>query len=103
MALGNNIFLIIDMLQQLADACEMDYAIDVRLSVTDPSELKGVPVPVRLEDGTVVKVRWARDDRLPTDPNAKVLIILDEINQPSPIIQAMAYQLVLELELDLLH
>ena len=85
-----------DMLQQLADACEMDYAIDVRLSVTDPSELKGVPVPVRLEDGTVVKVRWARDERLPTDPNAKVLIILDEINQPSPIIQAMAYQLVLD-------
>ena len=44
-----------DMLGQLGEAMGFDGVIDIRLSITDPSELKGVPVPVRLEDGTVVR------------------------------------------------
>lgn len=81
-----------DMLRQLAHDMGFDGFIDIRLSITDPSDLKGIPVP-DVEGGFV---RWLHDQNLPTDPKAKFLINLDEINQPSPIIQAMAYQFVLD-------
>lgn len=84
-----------DNARQLAEMHGFDGLIDLRLSITDPSDLKGVPVPVKGESGTVM-VNWARDARLPTDPDAKYIILFDEITSPSPIIQAMAYQFVLD-------
>lgn len=81
-----------DGLRQIADEEGFDGVIDIRLSVTDPTDLKGVPVPDMQEN----VVRWLRDNRLPTDPKAKSIILLDEINSGTPIEQAMAYQFVLD-------
>ena len=84
-----------DLAAQLVPRLKLDSMTDIRLAIKDPSDLKGVPVP----DLQAGYVRWLRDQGLPTDPNAKVLINFDEINQPSPIIQAMAYQLILDRKL----
>ena len=84
-----------DLAAQLVPRLKLDSMTDIRLAIKDPSDLKGVPVP----DLQAGYVRWLRDQGLPTDPNAKVLINFDERNQPSPIIQAMAYQLILDRKL----
>jgi hypothetical protein len=84
-----------DNMKQLVEMHGFDGIIDLRLAITDPSDVKGVPVPVKTDKGEVW-VRWARDSRLPTDPDAKYLIILEELTSASPIVQGMAYQLVLD-------
>lgn len=81
-----------DGLRQIAEEEGYTDVIDIRLSVTDPTDLKGIPVP----DVQAGFVRWLRDQRLPTDPKAKVIVLLDEVNSGTPIEQAMAYQFTLD-------
>ena len=83
------------MYADIATEAGLDSAVDIRLSIFDPSDLKGLPVP----DVAAGFVRWLRDQLLPTDPDAKVLIILDELNSADKMVMGMAYQLVLDRKL----
>ncbi len=66
--------------------------IDLRLSLLDPTDLKGVPF---FDEGTREGV-WAKPSFLPKDENSKGILFLDEINTAAPSVQASAYQLVLD-------
>ena len=66
--------------------------IDLRLSLLDPTDLKGIP----FFDSEHKKGVWASPSFLPHDTNSKGILFLDEINSAPPAVQASAYQLVLD-------
>jgi len=91
--------------------------IDIRLTQMEPTDLRGIPVPIKQEDGEVV-VNWAIPAMLPRrDPGLKTgtilkdvrerrdendlhydgaIILLDELPNAAPSVQAGSYQLVLD-------
>ena len=66
--------------------------IDLRLSLLDPTDLKGIP----FFDPNSKKGVWASPSFLPHDKDSKGILFLDEINSAPPAVQASAYQLVLD-------
>ncbi|SOK58485.1 Sll7029 protein [Yersinia phage fHe-Yen9-04] len=88
--------------------------IDFRLSQIEPSDLRGIPIPVKmyydlagnqiLESEldkhpiyqTDTSVVWAAPDILKLNPSWKGVILFDEINSAMPIVQAASYQLILD-------
>ena len=66
--------------------------IDLRLSLLDPTDLKGIP----FFDANSKKGVWASPSFLPDDKDSKGILFLDEINSAPPAVQASAYQLVLD-------
>ncbi len=66
--------------------------IDLRLSLLDPTDLKGIPFFDQEHNEAV----WASPSFLPKDKNSKGVLFLDEINTAPPSVQASAYQLVLD-------
>ncbi len=60
--------------------------VDMRLSMMDPSDIKGLPFP---ENG---KTKWLPPSEFPTE--GRGMLLLDEINLAPPLVQASAYQLV---------
>jgi len=66
--------------------------IDLRLSLMDPTDLKGIP----FFDKDNHEAVWAKPNFLPKDPHSKGILFLDEINTAPPSVQASAYQLVLD-------
>ena len=84
-----------DMVRQIAKAVKLDKVWDIRVAINDPTDLKGVPIP----DLENMVVQWLRDNNLPTDPDAKGILFLDEITQGSPMVMGMCYQLVLDRKL----
>jgi len=64
--------------------------IDVRLSQFDPSDLRGLPYI----ESTEQKSRWAYPDWLPKIGQG--ILFLDELNLAPPLVQASAYQLILD-------
>ncbi len=66
--------------------------IDLRLSLLDPTDLKGIPFFDKARHEAV----WATPDFLPKDPDSRGILFLDEINTAAPSVQAAAYQLVLD-------
>lgn len=81
------------LVRQVANELGME-VIDIRLTQMEPTDLRGIPVPVN-ENGQTL-VRWAPPALLPRDPDAKAIIILDELPNAAPSIQAGSYQLVLD-------
>jgi hypothetical protein len=66
--------------------------LDVRLSLLDPTDLKGIPFfNAKTNEGV-----WAKPSFLPSDPHSKGILFLDEINAAPPAVQASAYQLILD-------
>ncbi len=66
--------------------------LDLRLSLLDPTDLKGIPFfDPELRQGV-----WASPSFLPKEPHSKGVLFLDEINTAPPAVQASAYQLVLD-------
>ena len=65
--------------------------IDVRLALWEPTDIKGIPY-YNSDQGQMV---WAPPAELPTDPDSKAIIFLDELNSAPPAVQAAAYQLIL--------
>jgi len=65
---------------------------DIRLALLDPTDLRGIPF-YNPEKNTA---EWAIASILPQDPDSTDVIFLDEINAAPPVIQAAAYQLVLD-------
>jgi len=67
--------------------------IDLRLSLLDPTDLKGIP----FFDSTTQEGVWAKPSFLPkSDDTSRGILFLDEINSAPPAVQASAYQLVLD-------
>lgn len=64
---------------------------DVRLSLLDPVDLKGFPVP----NTTKRVMDWLPASFLPSNAKSKGILFLDEMNSAPPSVQAAAYQLVL--------
>jgi hypothetical protein len=65
--------------------------IDVRLSLWEPTDIKGIPY-FNPEEHSMT---WAPPAELPTDPNSTAILFLDELNSAAPATQAAAFQLVL--------
>lgn len=65
--------------------------IDVRLSLWEPTDIKGIPY-YNAQSNTMV---WAPPFELPIDPESNAILFLDELNSAAPATQAAAYQLIL--------
>jgi hypothetical protein len=83
-----------DIIKQLGG--ELDaHVIDVRLSLWEPTDIKGIP----FFDSSVNKMVWAPPLELPDAEMAKqhkqIILFMDEMNSAAPAVQAAAYQLVL--------
>ena len=69
--------------------------IDIRLSLWEPTDIKGIPYFNSKENNMV----WAQPSELPTKAEAKkhknIVLFLDEMNSAAPSVQAAAYQLIL--------
>ncbi len=77
--------------KQIANDHAYDF-IDLRLSLLDPTDLKGIPFFDKENNEAV----WASPNFLPKDPDSRGILFLDEINTAAPSVQASAYQLVLD-------
>ena len=71
------------------------HVIDIRLSLWEPTDIKGIPYFNSKENNMV----WAQPSELPTKADAKkhknIVLFLDEMNSAAPSVQAAAYQLIL--------
>ena len=65
--------------------------IDVRVALWEPTDIKGIPY----FDSNAGTMTWAPPAELPTDPDSKAILFLDELNSAPPAVQAAAYQLIL--------
>jgi hypothetical protein len=74
--------------QQVHQAADGDPVIDVRLSMLDPVDLRGLPI---VSDG---RVQWARPDFLPEDGTG--ILLFDELNTAPVAVQNAALQLILD-------
>ncbi len=74
--------------QQVHQAADGDPVIDVRLSMLDPVDLRGLPM---VKEGTVA---WARPDFLPDA--GKGILLFDELNTAPVAVQNAALQLILD-------
>ena len=77
--------------KQVAHDNNRDF-IDLRLSLLDPTDLKGIPYFEKEHNHAI----WASPNFLPHDANSKGILFLDEINTAAPSVQASAYQLILD-------
>lgn len=66
--------------------------IDLRLSLLDPTDLRGIPF-FNANDNSAV---WAPASFLPDGSKPKGILFLDELNTAAPMVQASAYQLILD-------
>ena len=77
--------------KQIAKEKEMEF-LDLRLSLLDPTDLKGIPFfNAETNEGV-----WAKPSFLPSEEGTKGILFLDEINTAPPAVQASAYQLILD-------
>jgi hypothetical protein len=71
------------------------HVIDIRLSLWDPTDIKGIPY-FNSNDNTML---WAPPSELPSqelaDQFENIVLFLDEMNSAAPSVQAAAYQLIL--------
>ena len=83
-----------EIVQQIGDSLEAP-VIDIRLSLWEPTDIKGIPY----FDSNVGKMVWASPAELPdaefASKHKNVILFLDEMNSAAPAVQAAAYQLVL--------
>ncbi|MFM8874145.1 MAG: AAA family ATPase, partial [Phycisphaerales bacterium] len=77
---------------QAADSAGLEF-IDVRLSQLAPTDLRGLPVPERLDDGGGI-ARWYPPEFLPR--GGRGVLFLDELNMAAPTMQGVAQQLILD-------
>jgi hypothetical protein len=91
-----------DIIKQLGTELEA-HVIDVRLSLWEPTDIKGIPY-FNSNDNTMV---WAPPSELPNAELAKqhdsIILFLDEMNSAAPSVQAAAYQLVLNRRVGTYH
>ena len=76
-------------IRQIAEQSGIGF-IDLRLSLMDPTDLKGIPFYDKHEHSAV----WAAPSFLPKEGEG--ILFLDELNSAPPAVQASAYQLILD-------
>ena len=84
-----------DIIQQIKDEMEKCHLIDIRLSLWEPTDIKGMPYYAANDN----IMKWAPLAELPDAKMAKkyktISLFLDEMNSAAPAVQAAAYQLIL--------
>lgn len=84
-----------DILAQITNSYRNAFLIDVRLSLWEPTDIKGVPY-YNSDSNNMV---WAPPAELPSEEMAQqydqIILFLDEMNSAAPAVQAAAYQLIL--------
>ena len=84
-----------DIIGQITNDLGNSHLIDIRLSLWEPTDIKGIPY-YSANDNAMV---WAAPSELPTEEFASqfdyVVLFLDEMNSAAPAVQAAAYQLIL--------
>jgi hypothetical protein len=92
-----------DTVHQIGAEMENAHVIDVRLSLWEPTDIKGIPY-FNSVDNTM---SWAPPVELPTQEFAKnyksIILFLDEMNSAPPSVQAAAYQLILNRRVGTYH
>ena len=76
---------------QIAKEAEMGF-IDLRLSLLDPTDLRGIPFFNTIKETAL----WAPPSFLPDGKVERGILFLDELNTAAPMVQASAYQLILD-------
>lgn len=80
------------LVKQISISKDMEF-IDLRLSLLDPTDLRGIP----FFENETKKAVWAKPEFLPDSESQEFgILFLDEINSAPPTIQAAAYQLILD-------
>ena len=79
-----------DIIHQIGEK-QNRHVIDIRLSLWEPTDIKGIPYYNSNENNMV----WAQPSELPSDPKSNAIVFLDELNSAAPSVQAAAYQLIL--------
>ena len=84
-----------DIVAQVTDSLPNSHLIDVRLSLWDPTDIKGIPYYAANDK----VMAWAPPAELPDEEFAKqydnIVLFFDEMNSAAPAVQAAAYQLIL--------
>ena len=84
-----------DIVAQITDSLTNSHLIDIRLSLWDPTDIKGIPY----FDSKNVKMVWGAPSELPDEELAaqydNIVVFFDEMNSAAPAVQAAAYQLIL--------
>ena len=84
-----------DVVGQITESLKNSHLIDIRLSLWEPTDIKGIPYYAANDN----VMAWAPPQELPTEEFAKkfkyVVLFLDEMNSAAPAVQAAAYQLIL--------
>jgi hypothetical protein len=84
-----------DIVAQITNSLSNSYLIDVRLSLWEPTDVKGIPY----FDSNSGTMAWAPPAELPSEDFAaqydNIVLFLDEMNSAAPAVQAAAYQLIL--------
>src|SRR6056300_525156 len=84
-----------EVVEQITNSLTNSHLIDIRLSLWEPTDIKGIPY-FDSNSGTMV---WGAPSELPSEEFAKqfdhIVLFLDEMNSAAPSVQAAAYQLIL--------
>jgi hypothetical protein len=84
-----------DIVAQITRSLSNSYLIDIRLSLWEPTDIKGIPY----FDSNQGKMVWGAPEELPDNEMAAkydhIVLFLDEMNSAAPAVQAAAYQLIL--------
>ena len=84
-----------EVVEQITGSFSNSHLIDIRLSLWEPTDIKGIPY-FDSNSGTMV---WGAPSELPSEEFAaqydNIVLFLDEMNSAAPSVQAAAYQLIL--------
>ena len=84
-----------EVVEQITNNLPNSHLIDIRLSLWEPTDIKGIPY-FDSNSGTMV---WGAPSELPSEEFAaqydNIVLFLDEMNSSAPSVQAAAYQLIL--------
>jgi hypothetical protein len=84
-----------DIVAQVTNEFSNSHLIDIRLSLWEPTDIKGIPY----FDSTQGKMVWGAPSELPDEKMAaqydNIVVFFDEMNSAAPAVQAAAYQLIL--------
>ena len=84
-----------DIVAQITDSLPNSHLIDIRLSLWEPTDIKGIPY----FDSNISKMAWGAPSELPDEEFAaqydNIVVFFDEMNSAAPAVQAAAYQLIL--------
>jgi len=84
-----------DIVRQVCDGFSNSHLIDIRLSLWEPTDIKGIPY----FDSNAGTMTWGAPSELPSEEFAaqydNIVLFLDEMNSAAPAVQAAAYQLIL--------